>query len=148
MKPKRIVIALENTVKDVAAMSARIEDFVLGHGLSRRMAFQISLVLDELVTNAVSYGYIDQEKHDIIISLDLDEEGVHIHLQDDAGAFNPLNAPEPDLDLEIEKREAPYGGLGIHIVKSLVDSITYERKDEKNILKMYKKFCTDCDDCF
>lgn len=147
MRPKILLITLQNTVHDAAAMAARIEQFALENGLSRRVAFHLSLVLDELVTNVVSYGYIDENKHDINIRLDLGEGGVHIRMEDDAGAFNPLEAPIPDLGLEIERRRAPYGGLGIHLVRNLVDSIEYERKDDKNILKLYKKFCSDCDDC-
>jgi anti-sigma regulatory factor (Ser/Thr protein kinase) len=71
------------------------------------------------------------------VRLALDPDTLTIQVADDGVPFNPVDAPPPDLDLPIEER--PIGGLGIHIVRSLVDTIEHRRDDGRNVLTMTKK---------
>ena len=60
-----------------------------------------------------------------------------VKVEDDGREFNPLELPEPDLEQKLEER--PIGGLGIHLVRNLMDELDYKRTHNKNILTMKKK---------
>jgi len=60
-----------------------------------------------------------------------------VEVEDDGRQFNPLELPEPDLEKKLEER--PIGGLGIHLVRNLMDELEYRRTHNKNILIMKKK---------
>ena len=60
------------------------------------------------------------------------------HIEDDARAFDPLAAPEPNVDSALEQR--PVGGLGVHIVRTVMDRIAHERRDGRNHLTVSKAF--------
>ena len=102
------------------------------------IVYQIDLVLEELIVNTVNYGYDDDERHEIEITLTADEDVITVEIIDDGHAFNPLeDTPEPDLDAEIEDR--PIGGLGIHLVRVMMDEVHYQRKKNKNYLTLIKR---------
>ena len=96
----------------------------------------MNLVLEELVTNIIFYGYQDKLEHKILIHFSFDSNILLMKIEDDAISFNPLQTTEPDIDASIENREI--GGLGIHFVRQLTDDIIYERDGNKNILTLSK----------
>ena len=97
----------------------------------------VNLALEELVTNTISYGFTDAGEHVIRISLHLDGPDLHIRVEDDATAFNPLEREAPDLVTPLAER--PIGGLGIHFVRTLMDDVRYERVGARNVLSMRKR---------
>jgi anti-sigma regulatory factor (Ser/Thr protein kinase) len=99
-------------------------------------SLNLNLVLEELVTNIIFYGYEDQNKHEITIVVILDNKLINIQLEDDGKEFDPLSIPEPDINLAIEDRKI--GGLGIHFVRKIMDKIDYKRLDNRNILTLSK----------
>ncbi len=102
------------------------------------LVYQIDLVLEELIVNTVNYGYDDDVRHEIEITLTADEDVITVEIIDDGHAFNPLeDIPEPDLDAEIEDR--PIGGLGIHLVRVTMDEVHYQREKNKNYLTLIKR---------
>ena len=95
------------------------------------------LVLDELLTNIVSYGYDDGLTHEISLRLRAEPGSLTAILRDDGKPFNPLEeAPAAVLDGSIEDR--PIGGLGIHFMRTLMDEVTYQRQDGYNQLILIK----------
>ena len=88
------------------------------------------------LTNIISYAYDDAAEHQIGIRVALDGDSVCLRVEDDGRAFNPLDVPSPDLGLDFAER--PVGGLGVHIVRSLMDTLEYRREDDRNILIMRK----------
>ncbi|MGL1863078.1 MAG: ATP-binding protein [Pseudodesulfovibrio sp.] len=121
----------------------KVEAFGEEHGLPKKVIFHLTLVLDELVTNIIDYGYADFDEHPIDVAINLDEEIITIRLEDDSEPFNILEAPEPDLEAPLEERDH-LGGMGIHLVKNMVDGIAYAREDNKNVLLLTKKFNKNC----
>ena len=102
------------------------------------LVYQIDLVLEELIVNTVNYGYDDDARHEIEVTLTSDEDVFTVEIIDDGHAFNPLeDAPEPDLDLGIEDR--PIGGLGIHLMRVMMDDVHYRREQNKNHLTLIKR---------
>ena len=100
-----------------------------------------NLVLDELLTNIVSHGYgesDDDHDTDIRVGVLVADGTMTVRIEDDAEAFDPLTAPQPDIDAGVEER--PIGGLGVYFVKTFMDSVTYEHRDERNHLTISKAF--------
>lgn len=95
------------------------------------LAFKLHLVIEELALNAMTYG--GAETVEIIINADA--EAVTVKISDDGAAFDPLNdAPQPDVSAALEDRSV--GGLGIHLVRTLADDLSYRRDGERNHLTL------------
>ncbi len=129
-------LEIKNDLQELARMGAEIESFGEKNSLQNEAVFDINLVLDELVTNIISYGYEDENVHIIKIVLEKKPDKVSITLSDDAKAFNPLGKDNPDTSIPLE--EKPIGGLGIYFVKQKMKNLVYSRKSGRNILKMDK----------
>jgi anti-sigma regulatory factor (Ser/Thr protein kinase) len=125
-----------NDRAEIQRLAELAERFGADHGLSDDEVMAINLALDEVVTNIIEYGFGDTARHEIHVTLALDGGALTIEVADDARAFDPLAAPPPDLTLPLEDR--PVGGLGIHIVRSVMDAVEYQRRDGRNVLTMRK----------
>jgi Anti-sigma regulatory factor (Ser/Thr protein kinase) len=102
------------------------------------LLFKIRLSVEEAVENVVDYAYKDGIGW-LEVGTELDPEGLMltIILKDAGVKFNPLDKSDPDVTLALEDRQI--GGLGIFLCKKLMDSISYEYKDNCNVLTMTKK---------
>ena len=125
-------------------LAEAVEAFIEHEELPSKLAFQLNLVLDELLTNTINYGFAGDsrppaERH-IEVILRCSGDDLIMVLEDDAKAFNPLDAPPPDLDKSLEERRI--GGLGIHLVRNTMDELTYQRDGRMNRLTL-RKHLTD-----
>ena len=112
-------------------MERSIEEFGRQERWSDDLIFKLHLILEELGLNAMTYGGASSVR--IVISEEADE--VTIEISDDGGAFDPLNdAPQPDVNAELEQRSI--GGLGIHLVRTLTNDLTYRREGGRNHLTL------------
>ncbi len=127
---------LKNQLEEILIVAEKVEEFAQANQLPAQIAFQINLCLEELITNTISYGYPDGGEHEIMVDMVLQEEVLIITIHDDGLAFNPLAHPEPDLNMNIADR--PIGGLGIHLVRKMMDAIEYRHQAGKNVLVMKK----------
>jgi serine/threonine-protein kinase RsbW len=98
---------------------------------------RLSLVLEELVSNVVAYGYDDDSGHEIRIELDVNENVLTAVFIDDGRPFDPFKAQKPVMSGPIEERSV--GGLGIHLVLTIMDNVGYERVDGHNRTTMSMK---------
>lgn len=122
----------------------KVEEFCRANGLEPRVVFRLTLVIDELITNIISYGYSDMDEHPIDVFLSTDGERVVLRIEDDAEPFNILEAPEPELDTPLDERERPIGGMGIHLVKKMANCLSYTREQGKNVIVLEKTLNEDC----
>ncbi|MHC1738383.1 MAG: ATP-binding protein [Ignavibacteriaceae bacterium] len=135
-------IIINNQLQDILKVMAVIERCAAEAPLSVDVENALSLSVDELLTNIISYGYADSETHQISVDLYLENDektgkkAIALKITDDGIEFNPLNSKEVDLDIPLEEKKI--GGLGIHLVKRLMDELIYERLDDKNILTLKK----------
>ncbi len=135
----------ENSVSfEVKADLAELErlreiicSFGRDHDLPDKIVFVLNLVLDELITNSIKYGHLEAGNHLISVRIAYAPEAVTIEVEDDGCPFNPLTATRPDIHCPIEERGI--GGLGLHLVRSLMDEMDYERFKDKNIVRIRKK---------
>ena len=106
-------------------------------GLSEACITDVNICLDELFTNIVSYGFVDDLEHIIRFTINVDNNMLTMNIEDDGIPFNPLEKKDPKIPAGLI--DVKIGGLGIHIVRKLMDDISYERDRGKNKLTM-KKF--------
>jgi len=131
-------LTLPGTREALRQVADAFDAFGLEHGLPEDLVHSVQIALDELVSNTVRHGYeILGTTGEIEVSFLLRSGMLELDIIDDAPAFNPLAAPEPDLSLPIEER--PIGGLGLLLVRELMDRVEYERRDDKNCMKLWKR---------
>lgn len=130
------VITISNQITQLEVLANAMENISEEWDIPMNISLSLNLVLEELVTNIIFYGYDDKNDHEISISLSYDNNIMQLQIEDDGREFNPLLMAEPDLDVAIENRKI--GGLGIHFVRKIMDDIIYVRSESKNILTMKK----------
>ena len=101
------------------------------------LILSLNLVLEEALTNIILYGYGDNQEHSIEINFRIEANQLTISLIDDGNAYDPTLKEDPDITLTAEER--PIGGLGIFLIKKIMDKVEYERKTNKNFLMLTKK---------
>ena len=129
-------LTIINQISQLEELARFFEEISDEWDLPMSASLNLNLVLEELVTNIIFYGYEDQNKHEITVVVILDNKLINIQLEDDGKEFDPLSIPEPDINLAIEDRKI--GGLGIHFVRKIMDKIDYKRLDNRNILTLSK----------
>lgn len=101
------------------------------------LEFTLRLVLEELVVNVVNYAYGEGGDGPLEITVDNSEEAIVITLTDQGMPFNPLQQEAPDTSLDAEER--PVGGLGIFLVRQMMDNVGYRYEAGRNVLTVVKK---------
>jgi len=129
-------IRITNQLSEIVRVIELLDTFCRQHALSGRVRHDMSLALEEIISNIVHYSYRDNASHGISISLRLAAGEARAEIVDDGIAFDPLmhHAPKPSGSLD----ERMPGGLGLHFVKALMDNISYFRADSKNHLTLAK----------
>lgn len=128
---------LRNDLAEIESVTLAILDFCRDRGVSENACYDIRLALEEAISNTIKYGYDDQSVHSISIRAGLESNNeLLLEIEDDARAFNPIEAPAPDVSLPVEEKQI--GGLGIYLLRAVMDRVQYERHGDKNILRMWK----------
>ena len=132
----RLEVVLGNHLAEIGRLSLLVEEFGRAHALPEDVVHAFNLALDEIITNVIVHGYTDAQPHTIPVRLWRDGETVHAEIEDDGRAFNPLDVPPPDLDVPIEERKV--GGLGLFLVRAMMDQFEYRREDDRNVVRLSK----------
>ncbi len=134
---ERTSVEIDNDIAEIARVTSLIENFGERHQLPETAVFHMKLAVDELLTNIISYGFLDGGRHKIILSIGIEGDRLEAEIIDDGIEFDPLARPAPDISLQAEEREI--GGLGIHFIRSVMDRVDYHRSGDRNHLKLVKK---------
>lgn len=138
MSAPALVLTLKNNLSELARIAEEIGSHGESRGWPAKWAMNLNLSLDELITNTISYGYRDTDEHEIRITLTEPDGSLVVVLEDDGMEFDPFTAaPEPDLEAGVEER--PIGGLGVYLVKTLMDEVAYERLDGRNRITLVQR---------
>ncbi len=115
-----------------------MEQYCEEEGISPKAGLELNLILEELVTNIISYAYGDDRGKEHIITVNFKRKGDYLEVEvvDDGAAFDPLGVPPPDQHKDIDRLEP--GGLGIHLVRNLTDEVAYHRENGYNIFTFKK----------
>ena len=131
-------LRIATRLDELPRLDAAVEDFAQEQAWPPDLVFQVKLVLEELGVNIVNHGHDDGARHEIEIEIASAADALTIEIADDGRPFDPLTeAPEPDLESAIEDR--PIGGLGVHLVRTMMDEARYRREEGKNRLTLVKR---------
>lgn len=106
-------------------------------GMDAETRRTLNLVFDELLNNTISYGYEDDDDHIIELTVSLSRDRLCATISDDGKPFDPLKSDTPDTGLSVEDR--PVGGLGVHLVRNMIDHVSYERRGSHNVVHLEKQ---------
>lgn len=120
-------------VEKVNAVFARFAETNALPGAVRR---SLNVALDELLANELSHGMTGREAGSVTVEVELDQERVTVTITDDGTPFDPFRQAAPDTTLSVDER--PIGGLGIHLVRELMDEVRYQRRDGQNVVVLVK----------
>jgi anti-sigma regulatory factor (Ser/Thr protein kinase) len=133
-KIKHFVI--ENQVGELTALAEKIEELAEKWDLSQEQAMTINLAIEEAVTNIIFYAFPGNGKHEIKLSVSLENKMLTIKIADNGIPFNPLSQRQPDITLPAEERSV--GGLGIFLISQMMDKMHYTWQKNQNILTLNK----------
>jgi len=134
---RSVEILIHNDISEIAVVRDALEQLGNEFSVPMRAITQLQVALDEVVSNVVKYSWPDDEKHKLLVRITVDAAGVVLDIYDDGQPFDPRDAPEP-VAPPAGKRPRP-GGIGIHMIKQLVDDLAYERIDGRNHTSLKKK---------
>ncbi len=133
-------LVISATLENLEALMTHGRDAAAACGMDTKAIAQVELALEEVLVNVISYAYAPDQKHPSDnIELDCNWDNnktLTITVADQGPAFDPLDRPDPDTTLSVEERGI--GGLGIFLTKQMMDSVSYERSQGKNILTLVK----------
>lgn len=130
-------IILANDIAEVSRLATFIEEVGEAFALTPDVVLNLNLVIEEAVVNVINYAYPKEQHESIYLSAHLHEGSIVLVLTDTGKEFDPTLAPDADITLSAEEREI--GGLGIFLIRQIMNEVRYERIDGKNVLTLEKK---------
>ena len=130
-------IILANNISEITRLYEFIEELGNDLSLSPDIVFNLNLVLEEAVVNIINYAYPKEEHESIYLSARMHEGSIVLVLTDTGKEFDPTAAPEADVTLSADERQI--GGLGIFLIRQIMNEVKYQRIEGKNILTLEKK---------
>jgi serine/threonine-protein kinase RsbW len=131
-----VSFAIPAELGQIRQVSDRIEQCMKTHGWGNNPILDVQLAVEEAVTNTILHGY-DGTSGTIAIQVETSPHRVTVEIADDAPAFDPLSVPDPDTAADLEDREI--GGLGIFLIRQVMDEVSYRYENSKNILVLEKR---------
>ena len=129
-------LRIKNQISELEKVAQFVEEIGEELGLSMELQMNLNLVMEEMVTNVIFYAYPDGEEADIELLAKSDGKELTFVLSDQGKEFDPTAKDDADLDVNPADREL--GGMGIFIVKNIMNKVTYQRLEGKNLLTMTK----------
>lgn len=120
----------------VGKANAAFAGFAEAHAIPAGVRRSMNVALDELLANELSHGNAGRQAGSLTVGMELDQERVVLTLTSEGPPFDPLRRAAPDTTLPVDKR--PVGGLGLHLVRELMDEVHYERRNGQNVLVLVK----------
>ena len=130
-------ITLPNDIDTVPQLPKFIDEVAEDAALDASQTMSLNLAIEEAVVNVMEYAYPEGTKGTVNIVATIADSMLTFVISDSGKPFDPTAKAEVDTTLSAEER--PIGGLGIHLVRQIMDDVTYERKDNKNVLTLRKK---------
>ena len=130
-------IVLRNKIEEIVRMTEFVDEISRELNLSVEDSFNIRLAIEEAVTNVIMYAYPQTVEGDLLLSAREEGDVIVFQLVDSGNEFDPTLQPDADVTSSLEDREI--GGLGIFLIRQLMQSVSYSRIDGKNVLTMIKQ---------
>ena len=130
-------IKLKNQVGELERVAVFIEEICEELGLGMELQMNLNLVMEEMVSNVIFYAYPEGTDAEIGLMAEYDGKELTFVLSDQGREFDPTLKEDADVDVNPIDREI--GGMGIWIVKNIMNQVTYQRLEGKNLLTMKKE---------
>ncbi len=119
---------------------AEVRDFVADHakniGLNQKIISEIRLAVDEAYTNIIKHAYDNNAAEKVSIEIGSDDDQLWITLIDNGKSFDPDSYSEPDLMRRIKEKKR--GGMGVYLIRKVMDQVQYNRRGKSNEIRMVK----------
>jgi len=136
-------IKIKNQVGELEHVAAFIEEIGEELGLDMEMQMNLNLVMGEMVSNVIFYAYPEGTEATIELKAESDGKELTFVLSDRGREFDPTL--REDLDVETNPADRDLGGMGIYIVKNIMNQVSYQRLEGKNLLTMKKDIISKTD---
>jgi serine/threonine-protein kinase RsbW len=123
---------------NLPALTQFLNEFWQAASLPPALESPFELALEEVFMNVVMHGATPSSVPWVEVSLDVADGGLTMTVEDDGRPFDPLSLPPPDVAASLSER--PVGGLGVYLVRQMMDAVTYSRVGTRNRLTMTKQF--------
>jgi sigma-B regulation protein RsbU (phosphoserine phosphatase) len=130
-------LVLPNDIATIPQLNEFIDTVAEEVGLDMSLTMSLNLALEEAVVNVMDYAYPEGQRGDVDIEVTADQQWLTFVISDTGMAFDPT--AKEDVDTTLSAEERPIGGLGIFLVRQLMDVIDYKREGNKNVLTLRKK---------
>ena len=135
------VLRFAASVEQLQTADGEIDQLAERQQWPPELHFKVKLVVEEIGLNIINHGYDGNGSGEIEIGFDLGADFLTINIVDEGKAFDPLTeSPDPDTSAELEDR--PIGGLGVHLVKEMMDEVSYKREGNRNQLTLKVRLAT------
>ena len=130
-------LVLKNEISEINKLAVFIEELGEELNLAPNLVFNLNLVLEEAVSNVILYAYPKEEQQEIVLTAKMSDKNLIFVLTDAGKEFDPTQAPDADVTLSAEERQI--GGLGIFLIRQIMNKVEYQRIDGKNVLTLGKQ---------
>lgn len=129
-------IRITNNLEEISHLYEFIEELGEVLDLSSETTMNINLALEEAVANIIMYAYPEGKRHEILLKVTSSPQQLIFLLTDKGQVFDPTQVPDAEINLPIEERAI--GGLGIFLIRSIMNEVSYQRLGDENLLIMKK----------
>ncbi|MCR5225056.1 MAG: ATP-binding protein [Alphaproteobacteria bacterium] len=129
-----MLLEIKNDINEITRVCDLVKDFCNSNSISGTGYHNVILILDEMLTNIISYAFQDGKEHTFTLKIEKKGKCVCIELIDEGVPFDPLKQQTPDIEADISNRKI--GGLGIFLAKQLSEKMEYQRLNNENHLKI------------
>jgi serine/threonine-protein kinase RsbW len=137
---RTVEIVIRNDMAELANLHDSLERIGAELGVPGKPLMQLQVAFDEIASNVIKYGWPDGGNHKLCVRITGQQGRIEVEIVDDGREFDPRLAPPPEPQPAGRRRP---GGLGIHLVKQLVDRVEYERVGGRNRTVMTKQYVSD-----
>lgn len=130
-------IALKNTIEEITRLHTFVEEVGETYELPMKVVMNLNLALEEAVTNIIMYAYPPKQTAQIYLTAKEQDGRLVFILTDSGQPFDPTQVPDADVTQAADDRKI--GGLGIFLIRKIMNEVKYERIDEKNVLTLEKE---------
>ena len=129
-------LTIDSDILEIPKVSLALDRELRVHGFLDEEILDSQLAVEEAITNEIVHGY-ERVRGKIVITCHITHGLAEVQIEDYAPPFNPLSIPDPDITEDIEDRKI--GGLGVFLIRQVMDDLVYRYENGKNILVMVKK---------
>jgi len=130
-------LVLKNEIAEINKLAIFVEELGEELNLAPDLVFNLNLVLEEAVSNIILYAYPKEEHQEIVLTANKSDKNLIFVLTDSGKEFDPTQAPDADVTLSAEDRQI--GGLGIFLIRQIMNKVEYQRIEGKNVLTLGKQ---------